>query len=274
MKPVIKNILKSYRFRPKKFLGQNFLIDKSVFKKIIKSSNLQKNDLVIEVGPGLGFLTNLLLKYVKKVIAVEKDKELADFLQIRFKGSKNLKIIKEDILKLQLNSLIGSSRFYKVISNIPFYITSPLIRFFLESQPSPKLMVLMVQKEIAQRICAEPPNMSLLSVSVQFYGRPQIVAFVSKKAFWPSPKVDAAILKISQIQQPSKFLIEKFFRIVRAGFANPRKQLINNLSSNLNLEKEYVAQCLKSVKINPQTRAETLSVLDWKKLSSKIKMRH
>jgi 16S rRNA (adenine1518-N6/adenine1519-N6)-dimethyltransferase len=161
-----------------------------------------------------------------------------------------------------------------VVANLPYYITSPVIRKFLESKKPPKLMVLMIQKEVAERICAKPPKMSKLSVFCQFYGKPEIVSFVSKKSFWPQPKVDSAILKIVPRQFPllgSVRFRAKFAKIVKAGFAQPRKQLINNLSKSLKLSREKVKEWLKKNNIAPSQRAESLNLEDWLKLTRTFK---
>jgi len=183
----------------------------------------------------------------------------------------NIEIFNEDILRFLPS--FNPKTAYKVVANIPYYLTSRLIRNLLETKKKPQLIVLMVQKEVAQRICAKPPNMSVLAVSVQFYAKPEIISFVSKKSFWPSPKVDSAIIKISNIKnQKSKIDVDLFFKIVRAGFSQPRKLLINNLSKKLNLNKERVKNWLSKNKIKPTQRAETLKVEGWKKLTKSFKM--
>jgi len=199
----IKEILSKYSARPSKGLGQNFLIDKNVLKKIIGAADLNKNDVVLEVGPGIGTLTQELAKNAKKVIAVEKDKIMIKILGETLKDYKNIEIINGDILRILnfkfsiLNqNLISQFSNYKVVSNIPYYLTSPLIRKFLESDNKPSEIILMVQKEVAQRICSKPPDMSLLAVSVQFYADVKIISYVSKNCFLPVPKVDSALIKI------------------------------------------------------------------------------
>ncbi|MFN3302081.1 MAG: 16S rRNA (adenine(1518)-N(6)/adenine(1519)-N(6))-dimethyltransferase RsmA, partial [Patescibacteria group bacterium] len=169
----------------------------------IKSANLSKDDVVLEIGPGTGILTLELAKRAKKVIAVEKDEKMIEILKdvLKNSGIQNVQIIKGDILKL-LTSHFQLPTSFKVVGNIPYYLTSRLLRNLLELKKKPKLIVLMVQKEVAQRICAKPPKMNLLAVSVQFYGKPEIVSYVSKKSFWPRPKVDSAIIKISEIKRP------------------------------------------------------------------------
>jgi len=269
----IKNLLRKYKISLAKGLGQNFLIDEKVLKKIIEAANLSENDIVLEVGSGIGNLTAELAKRAKKVIAVEKDPNLVRILNNELR-IKNIKIIQGDILKIPYSrfQILDS---YKVVANIPYYLTSPLIRKFLELKNPPTEMILMVQKEVAQRICAKPTKMSILAVSVQFYAKPEIISFVSKKFFWPSPKVDSAILRIAPLINADRRLInaDLFFKIVRAGFSQPRKQLVNNLSKGLKMGKEKVKNWLLKKNIQPTQRAETLSVRDWILLTKSFKIK-
>ena len=273
-KKIIKNLLKRYNTYPSKRLGQNFLIKKSVLKKIIEAANLSSKDIVLEIGPGIGTLTQELAKRVKKVIAIEKDKKMIEILKETLKDFKNVKIIQGDILKFELKAQILEPKVYKIVANLPYYLTSPVIRKFLEtSEIQPQKMVLMVQKEVAERICSEPPRMNLLAVSVQFYGKPEIVSLISKKSFYPQPKIDSAILKITPLINDEKKLIntDLFFKIVRAGFSQPRKQLVNNLADMLKLSKEKIKIWLLKNKIKPTQRAETLSIEDWIRLAEDFK---
>jgi len=267
----IKNILLQYDTRPSKRLGQNFLIDKNVLQKIILASNLNKNDIVLEVGPGIGTLTQELAKNAGKVIAIEKDEKMIKVLKETLKDYKNIEIINADVLRYKLQTT-----HYKLISNIPYYLTSPLIRKFLESDNPPQEIILMVQKEVAQRICSKPPNMSLLAVSAQFYADAKIVSYVSKNCFWPAPKVDSAIIKI--IPRPpssaefggTRGSAQLFFRIVKAGFSHPRKQLAGNFSKTLKIDRKKIDSWLLKNNVKPTQRAETLSVEDWKNLTNSI----
>jgi len=284
----VKILLRKYHLHPSKKMGQNFLIDEEVIKKVIESAQLSKNDIVLEIGPGLGVLTQELAKKAKRVIAIEKDPRMREILKETLKDFKNVEIIQGDILKISKGWWVGGVQFlisnYKVVANLPFYLTAPVIRQFLEVVEvkhrasacggegkdedkvliAPQQMVLVVQKEVAQRICAKPPEMSILAVSVQFYAKPEIETFVSKKSFWPSPRVDGAILKISAFNQRKESAFnQRFFRIVKAGFSQPRKQLINNLSKELNLNREKVKDWLSKNNVRPSQRAETLSVEDW-----------
>ena len=288
----IKNLLKRYKVHPLKRMGQNFLIDEEIIKKVIESAQLSKNDIVLEIGPGIGNLTMELAKKAEKVIAIEKDSKMCEILKDLLEGRnvKNVEIVNEDILKLDTKYKIQNTR-YKVVGNLPFYLAAPVIRQFLEVVDvkhrasacggegkdedkvliAPKQMVLVVQKEVAQRICAKPPEMSILAVSVQFYAKPEIETFVPKKSFWPQPKVDGAIIKIIPKKLSTRpGSVDLFFKIVKAGFSQPRKQLINNLSKEFlpagrqgNLNREKVKDWLSKNNVQPNQRAETLTVENW-----------
>lgn len=249
-------------------LGQNFLKDKSVVKKIIDSADLQPDDFVIEIGPGEGVLTEKLAKYAKKVVAIEIDRNLADKLQKKFQNKPNIEIVNEDILKINLPELFKRYNLqttnYKLIANLPYYITSPIIRLFLEIKIQPKEMILMVQKEVAQRIVEKPGKMSILAISVQYYAHPEILFEIKKEAFEPIPQVDSAVIKISNIKSPAPN--SSFFRLVRAGFCAKRKTLANNLLNSLHLDKKEVEEKLKNIGLTSTTRAQELSIADWQKI--------
>jgi 16S rRNA (adenine1518-N6/adenine1519-N6)-dimethyltransferase len=266
----IQNLLKKYRVRPSKRLGQNFLINKRVIKKLIRTANLKPEDIVLEIGPGIGTLTIELAKKIKKVIAIEKDQKMVEILKETLKNFKNVKIIKGDILKFRIFDFGFPSQdsfpsSYKLVGNLPFYLTTPVIRKFLEAiEVKPCQMILVVQKEVGKRICAKPPRMNILAVSVQFYAKPEIISYISKKSFWPSPTVDSVIIKISAFNRRRKSAFnQRFFQIVKVGFSHPRKQLINNLSKGLKIERNEVKRWLLKNNIRPSQRAETLSVGDW-----------
>ncbi|MDO8474119.1 MAG: 16S rRNA (adenine(1518)-N(6)/adenine(1519)-N(6))-dimethyltransferase RsmA [bacterium] len=274
----IKELLKRQDRKPQKGLGQNFLTSKGVLDDILKAASLKKSDTVLEIGPGIGTLTRELALGAKRVIAVEKDSVMVDILKETAKDLSNIVIIQGDILSLmklssrKLNFIKDTG--YKVVANLPYYITSPVIRMFLEAENKPELMILMVQKEVSQRICAKPPEMSLLAVSVQVYGKPSIVSYVKKGCFWPQPKVDSAILKIvphnlKRLSYP-QFNEIKFFTVVKAGFKQPRKQLGNNLMQGLKLSRHQVETWLSQVDVQPTQRAETLSVEDWIALAKSL----
>lgn len=267
---VIKNLLRKHGIHPLKRLGQNFLIDKAALEKIITAADLQPKNIILEIGPGVGTLTQELAKKSWRIIAVEKDPNMTKILKETLPDFKNIKLIQGDILKINLAAdyhifLVG----YKIVANLPFYIVAPVIKKFLESKNPPIQMVLTVQKDVAQRIAAQPPDMNLLAVSVQFYAKPEIIAFVSRKSFWPQPEVDGAILKISEINSP--FYQERrlninrdlFFKIVGAGFSHPRKQIFNNLAEELRINRATVKNWLLENKIKPTQRAETLTIKNW-----------
>ena len=269
----IKILLKKHDLQPQKSLGQHFLVDGTAVQKLLLAAEIEQEDTVLEVGPGIGNLTGELAKRAKRVIAVEKDPNLVRILneELKIENIKNVEIVEGDIRKV-LGRL--STRNYEVVANIPYYLTAYLIRKFLESDSAPKDMTLIVQKEVAKRICAKPPDANLLSVSVQFYASPKSISYISKSSFWPHPKVDSAIIKITPRDYKNKYcnkctpdeilrFRENFFRIVKAGFSQPRKQLINNLSKSLEVDKIRIKSWLLKNNIQPQQRAETLSVEDW-----------
>ena len=197
-----KKLLASYDLRARKGLGQHFLVDGSVLKKITTAAELNPSDTVIEVGPGWGVLTQELVKQAGKVMAIELDKKLAEILEENLGDSGKVTVVNEDVLKIQPADLLGKQNDYKVVANLPYYITSAVIRHFLEAEVKPNLMVLMVQQEVAKQITAQPGEMSLLSVSVQLYGKPKMVSKISAQCFYPSPTVDSAILRIEVYPKP------------------------------------------------------------------------
>lgn len=255
----IKKLLKEHQAQPIKRLGQNFLIDKTAIRKTIEAADIGQEDVLVEIGPGPGVLTREIAEKAKKVIVIEKDPKMVEILDKSLKGFKNIEIVKGDALKTELGSMYS----YKVVGNLPFYLTAPIIRLFLEKENPPKDMTFIVQKEVGQRICAKPPKMSILAVSVQVYAKPKVISYISKGSFWPSPKVDSAIIRISDTGLNPKIDRELFFKIVKAGFSQPRKQLANNLSKGLGIAKEKAVQLLSRSKIEPSQRAETLKIEDW-----------
>ncbi len=253
-------------------LGQNFLNNRAVIDKIIQSADLSSDDFVLEIGPGKGILTEKLAENSRQVIAVEIDRELLPTLQSRFANQSNVQIIHADILKINLPELLRENKIssYKLIANIPYYITAKIIRLFLETKIPPTEIILMVQKEVAEQIVAKPGRMSKLAVSIQYYAQPEILFTVDKKNFTPEPKVDSAVIKISDFQQTKREFSDKFFRIVRAGFCARRKTLLNNLSNSLHLPKNEIAEKLKLADLSANSRAQELSVEDWKKLTKQF----
>jgi 16S rRNA (adenine1518-N6/adenine1519-N6)-dimethyltransferase len=268
----IRQLLEQYGIAPKKGYGQNFLIQPGVLSAIVEAAQLDSTDQVLEVGPGLGVLTKALAKQAGRVVAVELDPKLVTLLREQVvPKAPNVELLQEDILELDIGRIMteGYPACYKVVANLPYNITSAALRHLLESDPPPERLVVMVQKEVAQRIVAEPGEMSILAVSVQFYGKPEIVSYVSAGSFYPRPKVDSAILRIDTLSRPdlTDQEIEQFFRLVRAGFAQRRKQLHNTLAANLSQSSDQVKSLLRNAGIDPRRRAQTLSVREWIQLS-------
>jgi len=268
-------VVREFGFKPKKRLGQHFLIDEAVLECILSAAELSHGDIVVEVGPGLGILTEELAKRGATVIAVELDSKLADILRKRLVPFPNVKIIHADILKVTLRQLLQDNlaaseltQGYKVIANLPYYITSPVLRHFLEAQLQPSEMVVMVQKEVGEAIAATPGKMSLLSVRTQFYGKPTIISYVPAASFHPPPKVDSVILRLDIYSQPPIEVsdVTSFFDIVMHGFSSPRKQLRNSLARSLEMPPSQVALLLGKAGIEAKRRAETLSLEEWKEL--------
>ncbi|MCX6003153.1 MAG: 16S rRNA (adenine(1518)-N(6)/adenine(1519)-N(6))-dimethyltransferase RsmA [Chloroflexi bacterium] len=260
-----KKLLASYGLSARKGLGQHFLVDGGVLRKITTAAELNPSDTVIEVGPGLGVLTQALAKQVGKVIAIELDNNLAEILRENFNDLGKVTVVNKDVLKINPADLLGKQTDYKVVANLPYYITSAVIRHFLEAPVKPSLMVLMVQKEVAKQITAQPGEMSLLSVSVQLYGKPTMVSKVSARCFYPAPEVDSAILRI-EVYPQSKIAnkdIAGFFNLVRAGFSANRKQLANSLANGLKVPKGEILPLLQQVAIESKRRAETLTIEEW-----------
>lgn len=257
----------------KKSLGQHFLRCNWVTTEMIKAAKISQQDIVIEVGPGTGVLTKPISEKAKKVIAIEKDEKLARELRENLKrdGIQNVEIIEGDILKLMKSDFVSLSLVpdkFRVVANIPYYLTSRLLRLLFESDHRPETAVLTIQKEVAERIVAKPPRMNLLAVAIQAYGTPEIVRRVPRDCFWPKPEVDSAIIKISGISdeffKKNSLDKRKFFELVRTGFSQKRKVLPNPLGKLF--PKKLVGDALVSLGLSPKARAEELSLDDWVKL--------
>lgn len=246
---------------PKKSLGQHWLSDQATLQYICEAGEIEASDTVLEIGPGTGTLTRLLVKKAQQVVAVEYDKVLADKLTNQ-QIAKNLQIVCEDILQFDLTSL---PRDYKVIANIPYYLTSNLIRTLSESANPASKVVLLIQKEVAQRVAASPGSMSLLSVSAQFYWEVSLGQVVSAKLFTPPPKVDSQVIMLRRRNQPLFPGVDEreFFRIVKAGFSSRRKTLLNSLAGGLRTEKEQIQMILDEAYIESGLRAQALSLEQW-----------
>lgn len=260
----LRNLLYAHSMRPNKSFGQNFLIDRSVLQRIVEAAELEATDQVLEVGAGTGVLTRELAKKARRVVAVELERGMLALLAETTCNYPNVELIARNLLFLDPVEVFGQAA-YKLVANLPYYITAPTFRHFLESDNAPRLLVVMVQYEVAQRIVAEPGDLSLLGVSVQFYGRPRIVARVHAQAFYPAPKVDSAILRVEVSPQAPLTPRERdsFFRVVHAGFSERRKQLHNALTRGLHSKNEDVRAWLAAANIDASRRAETLSIDEW-----------
>lgn len=283
-------------------LGQNFLNNRAVIDKIIQAADLTPDDFVLEIGPGKGILTEELAKKAGKVIAIEIDNNLVEMLKNKFKNYRNVEIVEEDALKIKMQKskckmitakagsrLVGTNQNakiekihntlyitldtdYKVVANLPYYITSPVIRMFLEAEFPPSEMILMVQKEVAERITAKPGKMSILAVAVQYYADAEILFNVGKENFDPVPEVDSCVIKINLHPNPLSRgegdFDKKFFRVVRAGFCAKRKTLVNNLANSFHLSKKEAEEKLRAAGILPTARAQELSIYEWQSIAS------
>ena len=264
-----RKLLRRSGLRARKRLAQYFLTDEEVLGLIVSTARLSVEDVVIEVGSGIGTLTEELAKRAARVIAIELDDKLASVLEQRLVSFQNVTVVNIDVLKVEPKALLtGTKTGYKVVANLPYYITSPVLRHFLETEVKPQSMVVMVQKEVAEEIVAKPGKMSLLSIGMQIYGQPEIVSIVPAGSFYPEPAVDSAILRVIPYSQPVVEAgdAEGFFTLVRAGFSAARKQLANSLAQGLGIPKDEVFALLEKTQIGPQRRAETLTLEDWARL--------
>lgn len=267
----VPRLLRQAGLRPDKRLGQNFLIDPVALQRVVESAELEKDDLVLEVGAGLGSLTRYLAVSTHSVTAVELDAHLFELLREVMSAYPNVSLVQGDILKLDPVELMtrgGHTHLtnnYVVAANIPYYITSAVIRHLLEARLQPRRIVLTVQREVAERICAQPGQLSLLALSVQVYGQPQITAQISANSFYPLPEVDSSVVKISLYSEPliPPEHLKAFFRLVKAGFSQKRKTLRNALAGGMHWQPQQAEEILQNAGIDPQRRAETLSLSEW-----------
>lgn len=291
--PKLEKIFAEYNLRPVKFRGQNFLVDEEVLDEIILAADIKPSDTVLEIGPGLGFLTERLISRAKKVIAVELDAQLFKILQEKFSGAENLELVNQDILKFDFNfrfnnpsspplTLRGGARVppldarggggsYKIVANIPYEITTPILQKFLTCVYPPAEIILMVQKEVARRTISETKR-SLLTIFVNLYGAPEIAAAVPREAFYPVPKVASAILRII-VKNPDKIqreLNEKALKIAKIGFSHPRKKLLGNLAAGAGCDKDELIQIFQKAGLNIDVRAENLRPEEWLTLAEAI----
>ena len=274
-----RGLLHQFDLKARKGLGQHFLIDREVLGLVSSAAELTPADVIMEIGPGLGVLTTELARQAGWVVAIELDSKLATILKQTMAPFDNVTIINEDILGINPEDLLQEQKAgfppainnpfnYKVVANLPYYITAHVLRHFLEASVKPQIMVVMVQKEVAEVIVAEPGQMSLLSISVQFYGEPRIISNVPARCFYPVPAVDSAILRVDVYPQPVVAVTDEssFFGLVRAGFTASRKQICNSLAQGLGLPKAEVLSLLGRASIVPQRRAETLTLDEWAQL--------
>jgi len=266
-----KKLLRRFGIKARKGLGQHFLVDNEAMEAAVAAADLNSTDTVIEVGPGLGIMTARLAEQAGWVIAIELDNKLADILRKTLPYD-NIVILNEDVLGTGPKALLqgrspdvpSTLSPYKVVANLPYYITSPVLRHFLEASVKPEVMVVMVQKEVAEAIVAGPGRRSVLSISVQFYGRPSIVTYVPAASFYPAPEVDSAVVRIGVYPRPPVNVDEEgFFRLVRAGFTASRKQVVNSLAQGLKLPKDGVINILEKANIDTRRRAETFTLDEW-----------
>jgi len=267
----LRNLLYAHQMRPNKAFGQNFLVDRSVLQHIIGAAEINADDQVLELGAGTGVLTRELAKHARRVVAVELERDMLSLLAETTGHFANVELVERNMLYVDPAEVFGSEA-YKLVANLPYYITAPTFRHFLESTNPPRLLVVMVQYEVAQRIVAEPGDLSLLGVSVQFYGKPEIIAHVPARAFYPAPKVDSAILRIDLKDEVplTSNQRDSFFRLVQAGFSERRKQLHNSLAHGLHRKDAVVQAWLSAASIDPARRAETLSIEEWLQLWHKM----
>jgi len=276
----VKALLRRYGLRPSKGLAQRFLTDEGVLARILVASDLAIDDLVLEIGPGLGLLTRCLADRVSRLVAVELDRKMVKVLAETLDGRANVHIVHGDILEIdfvaEMMTVAGLQEeallSYKVVANLPYYITSVVLRRLLNARVRPTQLTLMVQREVAQRIVSKPGSLSLLAISVQVFGLPKIVCRVPANAFYPPPKVDSALLNVQLYESPRvpQGDLARFFRVVRAGFGQKRKQLHNSLTHNLRLPRDTVLAALEEAGIAPQRRPQTLGIEEWTALASAL----
>lgn len=267
----VRDLLKFYGIRPSKSKGQNFLVDEEVYDSIVRAARLQAGDTVLEIGPGLGTLTERLTAQVKHVVAVELDHLLVRVLHDRLVLIKNVTIVEGDILAKPVSAFNVTAP-YRVVANIPYNITGAILKKFLTHDVQPTSMTLLMQKEVGERVTAKPGAMSLLALSVQLYGEPSIARIVPRTSFLPAPQVDSVILNIARIHPfPWTDVPEKFFwRVARIGFSAKRKQLHNNIAGGFQLSMSEAKKILESVGVQPIARAEALTLEQWHSLAREL----
>jgi len=266
----LQALFEKHNFHPKKRWGQNFLIDENIRRKIIKAADLQRDDTIIEIGPGFGVLSEEILKKAKRVIAIEKDKRLVEILKDRFGDFPNLEIINKDILKVDFRDL-KLAKETKVIGNLPYYITTPIIFHLFKQKGVVDFILITVQKEVGERLTAKPgnKNYSILSVKAKFFSQPRVVFKISAKSFFPVPKVDSCLARLDVYKEKKYFVQDRevFFKIIEAAFSQRRKTILNCLTSNFSLSKDLGKKLLRDTNVDFKRRGETLTLEEFIKLS-------
>ena len=263
-----KLLLDHYEISPKKSLGQNFLHDPNTLEKIVATAELMPDDVVLEIGTGTGTLTEVLAKSARHVFSIEVDERLRPILDEQLEPYSNVYMVYQDFLEVDVLKLIGTKPFV-VVANVPYYITSPILRNLLELHRPPRRIIMTIQYEVAERIIMQPPDMNSLAVFVQFYGKASIVNRLKPGVFWPRPEVDSAVLQIDTYPEPPVDVPSNktFFQVVKAGFSQKRKQLRNSLSGGLQIKSKQAAQLLDEAGIDSKRRAETLNLEEWAALA-------
>lgn len=264
----VRSTLSQYRVHAKKKIGQHFLIDETVPDIIIEAASLNSNDTVLEIGPGLGILTDRMASLVGDLYAVEIDRVLASKLKQKYSSRHNIHIINADILQADLSLILSGQTNYKVVANLPYYITSPILNYFVHGNLKPESMVIMVQKEVGDSIVAGDGDLSVLSISMRIYAVPSLVAYISPRSFYPEPKVHSAILRFDFLPKPAIEVndIDDFLHFVNHGFTSPRKYISNSLAAGLKIETVEAAVLLGKAGIETIKRAENLTLNQWKNL--------
>lgn len=255
----------------KKSLGQNFLVNPGVLERIAAAAYINKSDTVLEVGPGTGNLTQKLAATGARILAVEKDHRLIEPLKEKFSALANVQIVENDILKLNPSAYGLAPSAYKIVANLPYYITSHFLRTVFEKWPRPSMLVLMVQKEVARRLLASPPDMNLLALSVQYHAAPELVMDVSRGSFRPVPNVDSAVIKLVPNPPTGKHERDALFKLIKAGFASKRKQLAGTLAGKLGIERKDILAIFSQEGLDPGIRPERLTLAQWETLLNRLK---
>ncbi len=265
----IQRLVKHIGLRPQQAAGQHFLMDEAVCQEMVKTAEVGPNDAVLEIGPGLGVLTEHLLAAGARVIGVELDRRLAAYLTKHYQDQSKLRLVHQDVFKVNLNEFV-TDREYKLVANLPYSATSLVFRNFLTLLPRPSRLTVMLQTEVAERIVAQPGKMSLLAVSVQYYATPRLIAKVPKTSFWPAPAVTSAVLDCRLKPDPDPAETKPLFRLARMAFAGKRKQLHNSLGGGLGLSAGEIGRRLQFAGVDGRLRPQDLSLEDWRRLAKKL----